>query len=86
MAAVESPRTVQATAKFVHTSPRKARLVADLIRNRSVPEARTILAFTQRAAARDMNSGFDIGDEMFVEGFLGHLIERRCLVDRGVVY
>jgi hypothetical protein len=39
-----------------------------------------------RAAARDMNSGFDIGDEMFVEGFLGHLIERRCLVDRGVVY
>jgi large subunit ribosomal protein L22 len=54
MAAVESPRTVQATAKFVHTSPRKARLVADLIRNRSVPEARTILAFTERAAAEDV--------------------------------
>ena len=23
---------------------------------------------------------------MFVEGFLGHSIERCCLVDRGVVY
>jgi large subunit ribosomal protein L22 len=52
MAAVqEQPRTVQATAKFVRCSPRKARLVTDNIRGRSVPEARTILAFTERAAA-----------------------------------
>jgi large subunit ribosomal protein L22 len=54
MAAVETPRTVQATAKFVRVSPRKARLVADNIRGRSVPEARTILAFTERAAAEDV--------------------------------
>jgi len=46
--------TVQATAKFVRVSPRKARLVADNIRGRSVPEARTILAFTERAAAVDV--------------------------------
>ena len=45
---------VQAVAKFVHVSPRKARLVVDLIRGRSVPEARTILAFSTRAAARDV--------------------------------
>jgi large subunit ribosomal protein L22 len=45
---------VGATAKFVHVSPRKARLVADHIRGRSVPEARTILAFMQRAAAHDV--------------------------------
>jgi large subunit ribosomal protein L22 len=51
MAAVETPTTVKATAKFVHISPRKARLVTDNIRGRSVPEARTILAFTERAAA-----------------------------------
>jgi large subunit ribosomal protein L22 len=38
----------------VHTSPRKARLVAEHIRGRSVPEARTVLAFTQRAAAREI--------------------------------
>ena len=52
MAAVsEQARTVQATAKFVRISPRKARIVTDNIRGRSVPEARTILAFTDRAAA-----------------------------------
>ena len=52
MAAVqETPQTVQAVAKFVRVSPRKARLVTDNIRGRSVPEARTILAFTERAAA-----------------------------------
>jgi len=52
MAAVETePRTVQAVAKFVRVSPRKARLVADHIRGRSVPEARTMRAFTERAAA-----------------------------------
>src|SRR3954453_57086 len=33
---------------------RKARLVTDHIRGRSVPEARTVLAFTQRAAAREI--------------------------------
>jgi len=47
-------QTVKATAKFVRVSPRKARLVADNIRGRSVPEARTILAFTERAAALDV--------------------------------
>jgi large subunit ribosomal protein L22 len=45
---------VQAVAKFVHVSPRKARLVADHIRGRSVPEARTVLAFTPRAAAHEI--------------------------------
>ncbi len=50
----EKPPTVQAVAKFVRISPRKARLVTDNIRGRSVPEARTILAFTERAAAVDV--------------------------------
>jgi len=54
VAAVENKQTVQATAKFVRVSPRKARLVADNIRGRSVPEARTVLAFTERAAAVDV--------------------------------
>ena len=45
---------MRAEAKFVRISPRKARLVADHIRGRSVPEARTILAFTERAAAREV--------------------------------
>ena len=53
-AAAHEKRTVQAVAKFVHVSPRKARLVADNIRGLPVPEARTVLAFTTRAAAVDV--------------------------------
>jgi large subunit ribosomal protein L22 len=53
MAAAER-QEVKAVAKWVHTSPRKARLVVEHIRGRSVPEARTVLAFTQRAAARQV--------------------------------
>ena len=55
MAAVETEvQQVRAQAKWVHSSARKARLVTDLIRGRSVPEARTILAFSQRAVAEDV--------------------------------
>ena len=55
MAVVETEkRIVRAQAKYVHSSARKARLVTDLIRGRSVPEARTILAFSDRAIARDI--------------------------------
>jgi ribosomal protein L22 len=44
---------VRARARYVRTSARKARLVCDHIRGKSVPEARAILGFTPRAAARD---------------------------------
>jgi large subunit ribosomal protein L22 len=54
VAAVETRQEVKAVAKWVRMSPRKARLVVDHIRGRSVPEARTVLAFTQRAAAREI--------------------------------
>jgi ribosomal protein L22 len=42
---------VRAQAKYVRSSPRKARLVIDHIRGKSVEEARAILAHTPRAAA-----------------------------------
>jgi large subunit ribosomal protein L22 len=85
MAPVETPRSeVRAEARYVRTAPRKAQLVAEQIRGRTVPEARTILAFTARDAARDMekvlnsavanaeaNHGL-IGDEMLVSAaFVG---------------
>jgi len=54
MAATETKNEVRAEAKWVRVSPRKARLVVDHIRGRSVPEARTVLAFTPRAAAREV--------------------------------
>jgi large subunit ribosomal protein L22 len=41
----------RAVARFQRVSPRKARLVVDLIRGKSVDEARAILKFTPRAAA-----------------------------------
>jgi large subunit ribosomal protein L22 len=54
MATTETPQQVQATAKWVRSSARKARLVTDEIRGLSVPEARTVLAFSSRAVAREV--------------------------------
>jgi large subunit ribosomal protein L22 len=79
MATVEQPRThVRAEARYVRTAPRKAQLVVDQIRGRSVPEARTILAFMTRDAAKDVelvlrsavanaeaNHGL-VGDDLYV--------------------
>jgi large subunit ribosomal protein L22 len=45
---------VRAQAKWVRVSARKARLVTDHIRGRSVPEARTVLAFSPRAVASEI--------------------------------
>jgi large subunit ribosomal protein L22 len=55
MSSVEKPREVRAQAKYVRMSPRKARLVAEHIRGRSVPEARAVLAFTAREAAGEID-------------------------------
>jgi ribosomal protein L22 len=49
-----APRpVVRAQARYVRSSARKARLVCDHIRGKSVAEARAILAVTPRAVARD---------------------------------
>jgi large subunit ribosomal protein L22 len=53
-AVVEEPQEVRAQARWLRITPRKARLVVENIRGRSVPEARTVLAFTPRAAAREV--------------------------------
>jgi ribosomal protein L22 len=45
--------TVRAHARYVRTSARKARMVCGHLRGKSVSEARAILAFTPRDAARD---------------------------------
>ena len=49
----ERRQVVHARARYVRTSARKARMVCGHIRGKSVPEARAILAFTPRDAARD---------------------------------
>ena len=45
---------VSATAKYVRISPRKVRLVTDLIVGRPVEEAAALLRFMPQAAARDV--------------------------------
>jgi large subunit ribosomal protein L22 len=77
---VEERQEVRAQGKWLRITPRKARLVVDHIRGRTVPEARTVLAFTPRAAAREIekvlasaianaeaNHGL-LGDELVVAG------------------
>jgi large subunit ribosomal protein L22 len=78
VAVAETRQEVRAEAKWVRVSARKARLVLEHIRGRTVPEARTVLAFSERAVARDIervlrsavanaeaNHGL-IGDELYV--------------------
>src|SRR5919197_2747876 len=45
---------VRASARYMRVAPRKARLVADQVRGMTVPEARTLLDFSARGAARDI--------------------------------
>ena len=45
---------VRAQAKYVRCAPRKARLVIDHIRGKSIDDARAILGATPRAASRDV--------------------------------
>jgi ribosomal protein L22 len=54
MAADATPPTVRATARYARVAPRKARLVADQVRGLPVTEARTLLKFSTRGAARDI--------------------------------
>lgn len=79
-------QSIAATAKYVHTSARKARLVADLIRGKSIADAQAILAYSTRAAAvpvrkvlqsaianADHNHGLDVRE----------LVVSRITVDEG---
>ena len=66
-------------ARYVRSSARKARIVCDHIRGKSVPEARAILAFAPRGVAKDWAKLLDsavanaehnhelIGDELHVK-------------------
>ena len=80
MAAAEENRpVVRAQAKYVRSSARKARLVIEHIRGRSVEEARAVLRHTPRAVAVDLekllnsavanaeNNHELVGDDLFVK-------------------
>ena len=44
----------RATAKYIRTSPQKAKLVLDLIRGKKASEALSILRFTKKSVAREI--------------------------------
>lgn len=74
------PVTVRAHARYVHSSARKARLVCNHIRGKSVPEARALLGFAPRGVAADWAKLLDsaianaehnhelVGDQLHVTG------------------
>ena len=67
-------------------SPRKARVVAEHIRGRSVPEARTVLAFTQRAAALEISKVLKsaVANAEANHGLIGdELLVYACTIDEG---
>src|SRR5438045_1827993 len=79
---------VRAQARWVRVSPRKARVVAEHIRGRSVPEARTVLAFTQRAAAQEIEKVLRsaVANAEANHGLLGDsLVVSAAYVDEGPV-
>ncbi len=47
---------VRATAKFIRSSPRKVRLVLDVVRGKQAVEALAMLKFMPQAAARDVTA------------------------------
>lgn len=78
-----NPNHVRATAKYVRVAPRKARLVVDQIRNKTVQQAFEILQFSNRAVAVDVekvlksavanayqNKGFRPDDLVIVETYV----------------
>jgi large subunit ribosomal protein L22 len=48
------PPVVNARARYVRVAPRKARLIANQVRGMHVDDARTLLRFSTRGAARDI--------------------------------
>ena len=86
MSAVQ--QEVRAAAKWLRISPRKARLVVEHIRGRSVPEARTVLAFTDRAAAREVEKLLRsaVSNAEANHGLIGDdLVVKTAFVDAGPV-
>lgn len=77
---------IKSVAKFVRIAPRKVRIVADLIRGKSVTDALAILKFTPkrgavllnkvlRSAIANAENNFDLDAD--------NLIVSKCYIDQG---
>ena len=81
----------RAVAKFIPGSPQKARGVIDLIRGRSVNEARSILMFSRKRAARKIldvvqsaiANALRKADESNIAVDVDELVVQQCYVNSG---
>jgi len=84
--AADGTVVVRAQAKYVRHAPRKARLVVDHIRGKSIDEARAILQHTPRAAAVDVLKLLEsavANAENNHELVADELVVRKAYVDEG---
>ena len=76
----------RAVTRYVRVSPRKARIVVDQIRGKSVLQAREVLAFTNRAVAevveKTLNSAV-ANAENNQHANVSQLVVKSCYVDEG---
>ena len=89
MATNENAMQATATSKFVRVSPRKARIVIDLIRGKKVDEARDILQFSERAISetvlKTLNSA--VANAVNNQGMLeSSLVVKTAVADEGPTF
>ena len=76
----------KAIARYVRVSPRKARIVVDLIRGKSVAKARATLAYTNRAIAETVEKTLNsaVANAENKQGLSANqLYVKACYVDEG---
>lgn len=80
---------VKATAKYIHMSPRKTRLVVDLIRGMSIDAARRQLLFSKKLAAKPVLKTLNSAVANAVNNFGAQEAElkiERAFVDEGPTF
>ncbi len=81
---------VQAKLRHARTAPRKARLVADMIRGKNVNEAMNILTFTEKKAARMfqklLKSAISNAEENHKVVDVDDLVVKKVFVNAGVAW
>jgi len=83
---VAPPPLVRAQARYVRSSARKARLVCDHIRGKSVPEARSLLRFSPRSVASDWSKVLEsaVANAEHNHDLVGEeLVVQRAFADEG---
>ncbi|MBI4383607.1 MAG: 50S ribosomal protein L22 [Nitrospinae bacterium] len=82
--------SVRAIIRHTRTTPRKARLVADLIRGKNVNEAMNILAFARKRVARTfqklLKSAIANAEENHKVVDVDDLVVKSVRVDKGVTW